>query len=142
MDSHMELLSPTPSFDLYNHLWPIKTASYSSPPAKFARDAQGRDPHISNSIISEGCIINGATVINSVLGRNVILESGSVVENSIIHHEVMVGSHAHIHRTIIDKRAKIDKDERIGFDRAADGKKYHVSDTGIVVVPRGQGMAP
>jgi glucose-1-phosphate adenylyltransferase len=142
MDSHMELLSPTPPFDLYNHLWPIKTASYSSPPAKFARDSQGRPPSVSNSIISEGCIINGATIVNSVLGRSVIVESGATIENSIIQNEVRIGAGAQVKRTIIDKKAVIADNEKVGYDPAHDGTRYHVSETGIVVVPRGRGMAP
>ncbi|MHC9538163.1 MAG: glucose-1-phosphate adenylyltransferase [Vulcanimicrobiota bacterium] len=141
LESHMELLSPTPPFDLYNHLWPIKTASYSSPPAKFACDSDGKRPEISNSIIAEGSIINAATIINSVLGRNIIVESGAHIENSIILNDVRICAGAKIRNSIIDKKVNIAKDETVGYDAAQDRKKYHVSETGIVVIERGSGMA-
>ena len=45
-----------------------------------------------------------------------------------------IGAGAKIRRTIIDKNARIAAGERIGFDEEHDRKRYHVSDTGIVVV--------
>jgi len=141
LDSHMELLSRTPPFDLYNNLWPIKTSSYSSPPAKFACDADGNRPEISNSIISEGSIINAATIKNSVLGRNIVVESGAHIEDSIILNDVKIGARAKIRRAIIDKKVAVADDDTVGYDQPKDMERYHVSDTGIVVIERGSGMA-
>jgi glucose-1-phosphate adenylyltransferase len=49
---------------------------------------------------------------------------------------VVVGRHARIRRAIIDKNVKIPEGYEIGFDTEGDKKKFTVSDTGIVVIPK------
>jgi glucose-1-phosphate adenylyltransferase len=46
-----------------------------------------------------------------------------------------VGRGAHIRRAIIDQDNDIPRGERIGFDLEADRQRFHVTDSGIVVVP-------
>jgi glucose-1-phosphate adenylyltransferase len=56
------------------------------------------------------------------------------VEDSIILDNCDIGRRAHIKRAILDKNVRIQADTRIGFDLAADSKRYHVTESGIVVV--------
>lgn len=139
-DAHMELLSKTPPFDLYNYYWPIRTVSYSTPPSKIVMHA--KTDRIENSIISEGCIINGGKVINSVIGRNVVVDKGAVVENSILLNNVHIGKNCKIKKTIIDKKVRISDNEKIGYDHKKDAQKYFVSSSGIVAMPEGKGIPP
>ena len=47
-----------------------------------------------------------------------------------------IGRHARIRRTIIDKNVVIPEGAEIGFDTETDKKRFTVSDTGIVVIPK------
>jgi glucose-1-phosphate adenylyltransferase len=49
-----------------------------------------------------------------------------------------IGARAQVRRAIIDQDSVIAPGERIGFDLARDRERFHVSDSGIVVVGRGQ----
>jgi glucose-1-phosphate adenylyltransferase len=84
-------------------------------------------------MVSGGCIIAGL-VRDSVLGRNVLVHPGAVVEECVILDNCEIGPGAALRRTILDKNARVPAGERIGFDREHDRQRHHVSDSGIVVV--------
>jgi len=135
--ANMDLRAVTPSFNLYNPRWPIKTTGYTElPPAKFVFDEHGRRGTALNSVICEGTIISGGEVRDSVVGRNVFVHSYSDVDESIVMDNVEIGRYARVKRTIIDKNVKIPEGAAIGYDLNEDRKKYHVSPGGIVVIPR------
>jgi glucose-1-phosphate adenylyltransferase len=69
-----------------------------------------------------------------VVARGVRVHAGAVVEDSIILDNCDIGRRAHIRRAILDKNVRIPQDARIGFDLEADRKRYHVTESGIVVV--------
>ena len=135
--ANMDLRAITPSFNLYNPRWPIKTTGYTElPPAKFVFDEHGRRGEALNSIVCEGTIISGGEVKDSVVGRNVFIHSYSEIDQSIIMDNVEVGRHARIKRTIIDKNVKVPEGAAIGYNLEEDRSKYYVSPGGIVVIPR------
>ncbi len=137
--ANMDLRAITPSFNLYNPRWPIKSTSYTElPPAKFVFNEHGRQGAALNSIICEGTIVSGGEIRDSVVGRNVFIHSYSEISQSIIMDNVEVGRHARITRAIIDKNVKIPEGEIIGYNLEQDRKKYYVSPEGIVVIPRAE----
>lgn len=137
--ANMDLRAITPSFNLYNPRWPIKSTSYTElPPAKFVFNEHGRQGAALNSIICEGTIVSGGEIRDSVVGRNVFIHSYSEINQSIIMDNVEVGRHARITRAIIDKNVKIPEGEIIGYNLEEDRKKYYVSPEGIVVIPRAE----
>ncbi|NIM02550.1 glucose-1-phosphate adenylyltransferase [bacterium] len=137
--ANMDLRAITPSFNLYNPGWPIKTTSYTElPPAKFVFNEHGRQGSALNSIICEGTIISGGEVKDSVVGRNVFVHSYSEINRSIIMDNVDVGRHSRITHTIIDKNVEIPEGAIIGYNLEEDRKKYYVSPEGIVVIPRAE----
>lgn len=139
-DAHMELLSHDPPFDLYNYYWPIRTVSHSTPPSKLVmHSAKDR---VDNSIVSEGCIINGGKIVNSIVGRNVVIDKGAVVENSILLNNVHIGKNARVKKAIIDKKVRVRDDEKIGYNLKKDAQKYHVSASGIVAIGEAKGIPP
>jgi glucose-1-phosphate adenylyltransferase len=75
--------------------------------------------------------------VNSVLGRGVFVHSYSVVEWSIINDNCHIHRHARVRRTIIDKDVHVPEGETIGFDLDYDRQRFHVTDGGLVVVPKG-----
>jgi glucose-1-phosphate adenylyltransferase len=124
----------SPALNLYNREWPLRTASYADPPAKFTFDDEDRRGHAIDSIVSGGCILSGGMVRNSVLGRHVRIHSGAVVEDSVILDDCDIGRRARIRRAILDKNVRIPEGATIGFDLEHDKRFHHVTERGIVVV--------
>lgn len=140
-EASMDLVSIKPSLNLYNKMWKIQSPSYGLPPAKFvhANEEKDRVGIALDSIVCDGVIISGAKVNRSILGYNVRVNSFSSVSNSILMDDVEIGRHCQIQNAIIDKLVHIPEGSTIGFDRKEDEKKYFVSDSGIVVIPKYQG---
>ncbi len=136
-EANMDLCSVDPSFNLYNRSWPLRTAEFGDPPAKFVFDWHDRKGMALDSIVSQGTIISGSIVRNCVVGRNVRIHSYSQVEDSIIMDWVEVGRGCRIRRAIIDKGNILTPGTQIGYDLQQDRERYFVSDSGIVVVARG-----
>lgn len=137
-EANMDLRSVDPIFDLYNQHWPIRTASYQAPPAKFVFDWEWemRRGVAYDSLISDGCIISGALVRNCILSPGVFIHSYTEVTDSIIMHEVDIGRGARIRNAIIDKYVQIPEGEMIGYDLERDREKYFVSPEGLVVIAK------
>src|SRR5436853_2060953 len=143
-DSNMDLVDVDPKFSLYNDKWPIHTApDHSVAPAKFvfANIEEQRVGAATDSLVSEGCIISGGRVNKSILSPRVRINSFSDVDETILFENVNVGRHAKIRRAIIDKNVDIPQGVRIGYDVEEDKKRFFVSPTGIVVVPKGMRLA-
>jgi glucose-1-phosphate adenylyltransferase len=66
----------------------------------------GDSAQVSGSLIADGCVING-TVENSILFRDVRIEEGAVVKNSIIMEHGVVMKNGQISYTITDKSVVI-----------------------------------
>src|SRR5207302_7080203 len=83
--SSMDLISVSPVFNLYNPAWPILSAYYPSPPAKFvfADRERNRIGTATDSMVSEGCIVSGGQVDRSILGPRVRVNSFAQVCDSI-----------------------------------------------------------
>jgi len=59
------------------------------------------------------------------------------VEECIVFENVNIGRHCKIRRAIIDKHVSIPPNTTIGFDVEEDRRRFHVTETGIVVIPKG-----
>jgi glucose-1-phosphate adenylyltransferase len=133
-EANMDLVSVSPIFNLYDDLWPIRTFQRQHPPAKFVFADEKRRGIALDSIISMGSILSGGCVQNSVLSHGVTVDSYAKVENSILFAHSTIGSNSHIRRAIIERKVCIPAGSRIGFNLEEDRKKYHVTESGIVVV--------
>jgi glucose-1-phosphate adenylyltransferase len=136
-EANMDLRAPDPALNLYNASWPVRTAEAPNPPAKFVFDEIGRRGQAVQSVVSEGCIVSGGSVRNSVLGRNVFVHSFAQVEDSVIMDGCRIRRHARVRRAIIDKFVEIPEGETIGYDLERDRERYTVTDSGLVVIPKG-----
>lgn len=138
-DAHMDLVAVHPVFNLYNYDWPIFTQSPPLPPAKFVHGWHGRIGHAVNSIVSAGAVVSGATVENSVLGPEVNVHSWASVTDSVLMERVTVGRHATVRRAVIDKNVVVPEGASIGMDLEHDrARGFHVTDSGITVIGKGQ----
>lgn len=140
-NANMDLTGIDPFFNLYGSLWPIRTRQLQYPPAKFVFNQPDQaEPRIGtavDSLVSNGCIISGATVRSSVLSCNVMVRSWAQVDESVIMDNVEVGRHCKIKKAIIDKHNVIPPYTEIGINPLADREKFTVTPRGIVVVPKG-----
>lgn len=103
----MELLTPEARQGLFGGEGrEIYTKIRNSAPTKYAEGAAVR-----NSLIADGCVIEG-TVENSVLFRGVRVGRGTVVRNSILLQDTLVGTDVDLHCVITDKNAVI-RDGRV-----------------------------
>jgi glucose-1-phosphate adenylyltransferase len=140
-DANMDLVSVSPVFNLYDSAWPLRTYLRHYPPAKFVFAQEGRRIGIAvDSIVSMGCIISGGRVTGSVLSPDVRVNSYTEVERSILFSHVNIGRNSRIRRAIIDRHISIPEGTEIGYDLEEDRKKYHVTETGIVIVVPEQRM--
>ncbi|MCZ2830422.1 glucose-1-phosphate adenylyltransferase [Modestobacter sp. VKM Ac-2986] len=131
-DSHMDLVSVSPIFNLYNDRWPIYTLPPMLPPAKFVLGGRAEE-----SMVSAGVIIDGAAVHGSVVSPNVRLERGARVEGSVLMDGVHIGEGAIVRRAILDKNVVVPPGARIGVDLDHDRERYHVSAGGVTVLGKG-----
>jgi glucose-1-phosphate adenylyltransferase len=134
-EANMDLRSVSPALNLYNREWPVRTASYPDPPAKFTFDEQHRRGEAIDSIVSGGCILSGGMVRNSVLSRGVRVHTGAQVDDCIILDNCDIGRRSKVRRAILDKNVEVPADSMIGYDLEQDRERgYHITESGIVVV--------
>jgi glucose-1-phosphate adenylyltransferase len=135
-DANMDVVSVSPIFNLYDHNWPLRTRQRQYPPAKFVFGEPGRTGMAVNSIVSQGCIVSGAVVRNSVISQDVRVNSYAEIDSSIIFTHVDIGRHCRIKRAIIDRDVHLPEGTVIGYDQAEDKRHYHVTPSGLTVVTR------
>lgn len=137
--ANLDICSVTPEFNLYNKQWPLRTTQENVPPAKFVFAGGGEgDPlgHALDSVVSGGCIISGATVKKCVLSQNVVINNNAYIENSVVFPDVTLGQNCKVRNAIIEKGVMIPEDFEVGYNTEQDAKLFHLTQDGIVVVPK------
>jgi glucose-1-phosphate adenylyltransferase len=143
-EASLDLVEVDPLFNLYDGEWPIRTFYPPTPPAKTVFNESQPDRRVGaayNSLISAGSIVSGGEIFRSILSPGVRVHSYSRIDESILMDDVNVGRHARIRRAIVDKSVKIPEGYRIGFDPEEDAKKFTLSPSGVVVIPKGTILA-
>ncbi len=135
-EANMDVATVSPTFNLYDKSWPMRTRPYQYPPAKFVFGEPGRTGMAINSIIASGSIVSGAVVRSSVLSQDVRVNSYADVDSSVIFSHVNIGRHCRIRHAIIDRDVHIPDGTVIGYDSQEDKKNYFVSSSGLTVVTR------
>lgn len=150
-EANMDLARPLPKFNFFNAESPIYTRSRYLPPSKI------ENSEINNSMVTEGCILNGIKAKNSILGLRSRIDSGARIEDSIImgadYYEsvdemkknlaaglphIGIGSDCEIRKAIIDKNARIGKNVRLVNERGVeeeDGENHYIRE-GIILIPK------
>ncbi len=153
-DANLDLASRLPKFNFFNADSPIYTRSRYLPPSKM------HDCDVSDSMVSEGCILNGVYARGSILGLRSRIDPGTRIENSIImgadffetYKEIEknekdsiphigIGSNSVIRRAIIDKNVRIGKNVRLinqnNIEHADDPEGSYYIREGIILIPKG-----
>ena len=99
--ANMKLLDPQNAQKLFVPKRSIYTKVSDNAPAKYDLDCT-----VKNSLIADGCIIEGE-VENSVLFRGVKVGKGAKVKNCILMQDTVVGDNAELNYLITDKNVNI-----------------------------------
>lgn len=134
-DAHKDILGEQPAFDLSNPNWSIFSAQMRLPAAEIL-SCNGKRPEVVDSIISNGCIVSGAIVRNSVLGPETVIRAGAIVEDSILLGRAVVGEGAHLRKVIVDRENQIPNGLAIGLDPERDARDFVRSAGGVTAIAR------
>jgi glucose-1-phosphate adenylyltransferase len=157
-EANLDLASPLPKFNFFDASAPIYTRSRYLPPSKL------HDCDIDNSMVSEGCILNGVRLRKSIVGLRSRIDNGANIEESIImgsdffeslseansnletgRPHVGIGVNTLIRRAILDKNVRIGNNVRlvnkegIEYYDAPDAS-YYIRE-GIIIVPKNATIA-
>ena len=110
-EANMDLLGDAPAFSLLDEAWRIYSRHSAQPPQYIAKGAV-----VENASVTAGCQIYG-TVKNSVLGANVYVGKGAIVEDSVIMNDVTIEDGATVRFAILDEKVTIGKKAAVGASR-------------------------
>ena len=151
--ANLDLTTKIPKFNLFDAEAPVYTRARYLPPSKI------EETEVNDSIISDGCIINGAKITNSVIGLRSRISKGVQLDASFMMGadfyqtlddmrndmskgvpRVGIGEGTVVRRAIIDKNARIGKNAKLLNEAGvveADGPggSYFIRDS-IILVPK------
>jgi glucose-1-phosphate adenylyltransferase len=151
--ANLDLTSKIPKFNLFDAEAPVYTRARYLPPSKI------EETEINDSMVSDGCIVNGAKIMNSIVGLRSRISKGVHLEASFMMGadfyqtfeemrgdmnrgvpRVGIGEGTVIKRAIIDKNARIGKNARLLNEAGATtadgpGGAYFIRDS-IILVPK------
>ncbi len=130
-EANMDLLGDKPNFDLKDKSWRIYSRNSAMPPQHVGGEAK-----ITNSLITEGCDIEG-TVENSILFSGAVVEKGAYIKDSIIMSGVTVSANATVNYSIVDENTVVGENCTVGADRT-EGGEITVVGAGLTL---GEGLA-
>jgi glucose-1-phosphate adenylyltransferase len=133
-EANMDLTRVVPELNLYDDQWPILSQQPQLPPAKFVFDDETRRGVALDSVVSSGCIVSGATVRRSVLSSKVRVGDGSLIEDSLLLPDVVVGRRVTLRRAIVDKHCVLPDGFKAGVYPAEDRAHFHVTERGITLI--------
>ena len=107
MDSNLALLNSSVRESLFPPERPIYTRVRDEVSAKYGNSAEAE-----NSLITDGCVIDGKTE-NSVLFRGAKIEEGAEVYGCVLMHNTVVGKGAVLRHVITDKNVVISPGETL-----------------------------
>ncbi len=156
-EANMALTASHPRFNFYDARRPVYTHPRNLPSSRMNNCA------LHQSIVSDGCILNGADITRSIIGVRSRIGSGTTIKNSIImgadNYETdedlaanaakgipncAIGGNCTIINAIIDKNVRIG--DNVSIINAhnlqeKDEEIYNIRD-GIIVVPKGAVINP
>ena len=119
-DANMDLLDPECEFDLTDKEFRVFSNNASRHP-----QFTGDHAKIQNSLICDGCIIQGE-VDHSIISHDIIIGKNTVVKNSIIHTGAIIEDGCHIENCIVGSKGVVRANEKIIVGSEEDSSTIHV----------------
>ncbi len=104
----MDILDNASGINLSDSDWKIYARNTAEPP-----HFVGTGARIANSVVSEGCVVEGE-VVNSIVSRGVKIEKGAKIYDSIVMPNVVVKKNASINHSIVGWDAVIGENATVG----------------------------
>ena len=155
-EANLDVTNELPRFNFFDMSAPI----FSRP--RFLPGSKINGAQIDHAVISDGCILNRAVIMHSIVGVRSLVGPGTVLNRAIVlgsdyyesyesitEHEkagkprIGIGANCRIENTIVDKNARIGNNVMIspvGKPENVDHADYYVRD-GIVIIPK-NGIIP
>ncbi|MEZ5734721.1 MAG: glucose-1-phosphate adenylyltransferase [Novosphingobium sp.] len=133
-EANLDLTDVVPKLDMYDREWPIWTDAIVSAPAKFVHDEDGRRGSAVSSLISNDCIVSGATAYRSLLFTGVKMGSYSAAEEAVILPYCNIGRHARLKRVVVDSGVRIPEGLVVGEDPELDASRFRRTDKGVCLI--------
>ncbi len=111
-EANMDLIGDEPVLSINDKSFRIYSKNTARPPQYVGADAV-----VINSMVCEGCVINGQ-VENSILSGGVVVEKGAVVKDAVIHNDVVIKAGARVYSAIVDADAVIESGATVGVENA------------------------
>lgn len=128
-EANMELIDIVPEFNLYEEYWKIYTRSEILPPQYLSADSVSE-----KSIIGEGSEIYGK-VYNSVIGCGVVIGKDTVIRDSIIMNNTVIGDGCEIIKGIVAENVQISNAVKLGVgEETPNETDPHIYNQGMVTV--------
>ena len=131
-EAHKDVLGLEPRFDAFNPHWPIFSSHYQGPVARVFNSK------IDNTLIGAAAVVNEASVRNSIIRREAVIEPDVELDDCIIMDYVRVCRGSRLRRVIVDRHNILAAGTEIGFNPESDQTRYKVTPKGITVLPRGR----
>lgn len=106
-ETNMEFLDPNHELDIRDSSWRIYSKNYNTTPQYISEEA-----NVTASMITDGCYVAG-TVDHSILGHNVKVGKGSVIKDSVILPNAVIGENCYIEKAIIGEESYIYEDAEV-----------------------------
>jgi glucose-1-phosphate adenylyltransferase len=155
-EANLDVTNELPRFNFFDMSSPI----FSRP--RFLPGSKINGAQIDHAVISDGCIINRATITHSIVGLRSLVGPGTTLNRVILlgsdfyesresinaneganRPRIGVGENCRIENTIVDKNARIGDNvviSPVGKPEKVDHPNYYIRD-GIVIIPKG-GIIP
>jgi glucose-1-phosphate adenylyltransferase len=151
--ANLDLTAKVPKFNLFDAEAPVYTRARYLPPSKI------EESEINDSIVSDGCIVNGAKITNSVVGLRSRISKGVQLDASFMMGadfyqtlddmrkdlskglpRVGIGEGTVVRRAIIDKNARIGTNAKLlneagVIEAEGPNRSYFIRD-GIIIIPK------
>jgi len=150
-EANLDVTNELPRFNFFDMSAPV----FSRP--RFLPGSKINGAQIDHAVISDGCILNRAVIMHSIVGVRSLVGPGTVLNRaivlgsdyyesyeSIVEHEksgqprIGIGANCRIENTIVDKNARIGNNVVIspaGKPDKVDHENYYIRD-GIVIIPK------
>jgi glucose-1-phosphate adenylyltransferase len=150
-EANLDVTNELPRFNFFDMSAPI----FSRP--RFLPASKINGAQVDHAVISDGCILNRATIIHSIVGLRSLIGPGTLLNRAIMlgsdfyesqesiednekagRPRIGIGSNCRIENTIVDKNARIGDNVVIspaGKPENMDHANYYIRD-GIVIVPK------
>lgn len=135
-EANLDLTQVTPDLDLYDPDWPIHTHQLQLPPAKFVFDQNDRRGLATDSLVSGGCVVSGASVRRSVLFSQVRVNSYARLDQAVVLPDCDIGRHARLTRVVVDSGCNIPPGLVVGEDATEDARRFHRTPGGVTLITR------